>query len=244
MAHSSSFNSAAFLQRRTIRERGETSWGSVCIENRLCWMLESSYQPSFQPASPISSLRLRSLSLAIDPATDSFIPFEPILNVPALGSFIFITVIFSALIQRTNQVEEAVQDRNTALQRLRDLKSKELAGYDNVKKEDIQLLLEQYERAVLREEALRNLVPGVVRIVPPSAGSQKEEEASIIAKQLLGKEFNIGVPKRELSQNGELPVTAIWALVVVALVLVGQFVFWGWMYVNDPTGSLSSSSII
>ncbi|KAG7349293.1 deacetylase [Nitzschia inconspicua] len=162
----------------------------------------------------------------------------------SLGIPVAAVVIFSALIQRTNQVEQAVQDRNTALQRLRDLKSKELAGYDNVKKEDIQLLLEQYERAVLREEALRNLVPGVVRIVPPSAGSQKEEEASIIAKQLLGKEFNIGVPKREISQNGELPVTAIWALVVVAVVLAGQFVFWGWMYVNDPTGSLSSSSII
>lgn len=191
-------------------------------------------------------LELRSIMLAEDPltTTTSAAPtFEPVLNVPALVTFLFISIVFSALTLRTVQVEQAVQDRNLKLQCLRDLKSKELAGDGTVTKEDVEAMKEQYEQAVRTEEALRNLVPGVVRIVPPSAGDQKEEEASVVAKQLLGKDFDIGVPKQERNPEGQLPALAIGALAAVALLLVGQFVFLNWMFINDPTSPMSTGAI-
>lgn len=168
--------------------------------------------------------------------------FEPELNVPAFATFLFISAIFSALILRTQQVEQAVQTRNLKLERLRDLKSKELAGEDGVSTQDIEQVLRDYEDAVRKEEALRNVVPGVVRIVPPSAGDQKEEEASVVAKQLLGKDFDIGVPKRERNESG-FSALAIGALATVGVILLGLFVFLNVMYITDPSSPLVGTSL-
>ncbi|KAL3903240.1 MAG: hypothetical protein SGILL_010521 [Bacillariaceae sp.] len=123
--------------------------------------------------------------------------------------------------------------RNLKLQQLRDLKSKVLAGDQGVSTKDVELMLQDYEEAVRKEEALRNVIPGVVRIVPPSAGDRKEEEASVVAKQLLGKEFDIGVPKRERNESG-FSAVAIGALTVVGLILVALLGFLSMMYLQDP----------
>jgi nitrate reductase NapE component len=228
---------SAFVPSRTKPERQRSLTREPHLVDR-CWRHSPSSISCIQ-ATPSALSSLDYFPTNSPPTT-----FEPVLNVPALVTFLFITVIFSALILRTNQVEQAVQDRNVKLQKLRDMKSKELAGEDGVQKEDVQRVLKQYEQAVRTEEALRNLIPGVVRIVPPSAGDEKEEEASLVAKQMLGKDFDIGVPKRERNQSGQLSGVAIGALVMVAVLLVGQFIFLGWMYTNDPTSPMSSSSII
>jgi nitrate reductase NapE component len=165
--------------------------------------------------------------------TTTPVTFEPILSVPALVSFVFVSTILSALILRTNQVEQAVQNRNTMLYKVRDLKSKKLAGDASISKLDVDSVLVQYEQAVRTEEALRTLVPGIVRIVPPSDANQKDE-ARAVAKQLLGKEYDIGVQQREQDRYGQLPGVAIGVLVVIALLLVGQLGFMSWMFVNDP----------
>jgi hypothetical protein len=171
-------------------------------------------------------------------ATAATTTFEPQLNVPAFITFLFISILFSALILRTTQVEQAVQTRKHKLKRLRDLKSKELAGDDSVSTQDIQQVLRDYEEAVRKEESLRNVIPGVVRIVPPSAGDQEEEEASVVAKQLLGKDFEIGAPKREQNENGFTPV-AVGALATVGVILIGLFAFLNVMYLADPSSPLA-----
>jgi len=166
--------------------------------------------------------------------TSTFEPvvFEPILNVPALITFVLITTVFSALILRTNQVEDAVQTRKRRQEEVRALKAKEV-GEGTVSPEQIQQTLELYRDAVQQEEKLRNILPGV-RIVPPSSGDRKEEEAQAIAKQYLGEDFNIGVPKRynekrgekeDGSADGSLPNVAIGVLAMVALSQIGLLAF-------------------
>lgn len=152
--------------------------------------------------------------------------FEPILNVPALITFLLITTVFSALILRTNQVEDAVQTRKRRQEEVRVLKAKEI-GEGAISSEELRQTLQLYEDAVKEEERLRNILPGV-RIVPPSAGDRKEEEAQAIAKQYLGEDFNIGVPKRyneKRDDEGGLPGVAIGVLAVVALSQVGLLAF-------------------
>ncbi|KAL3905523.1 MAG: hypothetical protein SGILL_009644 [Bacillariaceae sp.] len=168
--------------------------------------------------------------------------YEPQLDVPAFLTFFLISVIFSALILRTQQVEQAVQTRNARLERLRDMKSKELAGEEGVSAQDVEKVLRDYEDAVRNEEGLRNVIPGVVRIVPPSAGNEKEQEASVVAKQLLGKDFDIGVPKRERNESG-FSALAIGALATVGVLLLGLFVFLNVMYITDPTSPIAGGSI-
>lgn len=151
--------------------------------------------------------------------------FEPILNIPALITFLLITTVFSALILRTNQVEDAVQTRKRRQEEVRALKAKEIVG--TVSPEQIQQTLQMYEDAVRQEEKLRNILPGV-RIVPPSSSDRKEEEARAIAKQYLGEDFNIGVPERyneKRDDEGTLPSVAVGVLAMVALSQVGLLAF-------------------
>lgn len=160
--------------------------------------------------------------------TSTFEPvvFEPVLNVPALITFLFITTIFSALIIRTNQVEDAVQTRKRMQEEVRSMKLKEMSE-GMVSPEQKQQTLQLYEDAVRQEENLRNILPGV-RIVPPSASDRKEEEARAIAKEYLGQDFNIGVPKRyneKRDDEGGVSSVAIGVLAVVALSQVGLLFF-------------------
>mmetsp|Transcript_3714 Transcript_3714/g.10536 ORF Transcript_3714/g.10536 Transcript_3714/m.10536 type:complete len:263 (-) Transcript_3714:404-1192(-) len=170
--------------------------------------------------------------------------FEPILNVPALVTFVGITTVFSALIVRTNQVEDAVQNRKKRQEEVRALKAREV-GEGTVSPKELRDTLERYEQAVRTEESLRNLVPGVVRIVPPSASDKREEEARAIARQYLGRDFDIGVPKRDTTtmteggEGGGLPGAAIGVLVLVALSQVGLLAFFN--FGADPvTGNGSA----
>mmetsp|Transcript_6208 Transcript_6208/g.15081 ORF Transcript_6208/g.15081 Transcript_6208/m.15081 type:complete len:242 (+) Transcript_6208:188-913(+) len=160
--------------------------------------------------------------------TSTFEPvvFEPVLNVPALITFVLITTVFSALIVRTNQVEDAVQMRKRRQEQVRALKAREV-GEGQVPPKEIQQTLQLYEDAVRQEEKLRNILPGV-RIVPPSSSDRREEEAQAIAKQYLGQDFNIGVPKRyneKRDDEGSLPSVAIGVLAMVALSQVGLLAF-------------------
>ncbi len=120
-------------------------------------------------------------------------------------------------------MEGAVQERKEALQALRALKAKELAGDGAVSKSQMEELLLRYEGSLRREEALRNVLPGgAVRIVPPSASDEGEEEARAVARQLLGRDFDVGVDRRERDGDGRLlPAGAAGILAVLLLGLVG-----------------------
>lgn len=149
--------------------------------------------------------------------------FEPVLDVQAFSTFVVIIGVFAALSFRTNQVEGAVQERKQALENLRLVKSKELAGDDSVNGAVIQVALDEFEQAVQKEEKLRNIIPGVVRIVPPSSADSKEEEARVIAKQFLGKDFDIGTTKREEVQSRNVPTLALVAVLSIFILQAALF---------------------
>jgi len=162
--------------------------------------------------------------------------FEPVLDVQAFSTFVVIISVFAALSFRTNQVEGAVQGRKEALENLRLVKSKELAGDENIDEAAIQLALDKFEDAVKKEEELRNIIPGVVRIVPPSSADSKEEEARAVAKQFLGKDFDIGTTKREEVQSRNVPTLAL-----VAVLLL--FIFQAALFITASGDLMAMSSV-
>jgi hypothetical protein len=182
------------------------------------------------------STRLLDLLVAIDNAAPESVgmgttSFEPVLDVPALGTFLVISIVFAALNFRTSQIQKVVQERNYWLEQVRDLKSKELAG-DTVEESVLQNALGNYESAVVKEEQLRNLVPGVVRISPPSTASEADEKAAAMAKQFLGKDYDIGTGQRKDAEgDGKLPTIALAVLAVIFLAQMSLFVF---MNLSDP----------
>ena len=172
--------------------------------------------------------QLFSWHFVLEPAvTASEQVFEPVLNVPALGTFLFISIVFSLLQIRTSQVEAAVQERKKALAELRQIKSLELTEeYDTA---TVQQALEQFEQAVQTEERLRNIIPGVARIVPPNAANDPaEQEARAAAKQFLGKEYDVGMEQRSNNDNSNEDMASSKAtsspvaIIVLALVFLSQ----------------------
>lgn len=139
---------------------------------------------------------------------------SPMLNVPEMVSYLLLTALFAALMMRTSQVEDAAKTRKRMQDEVRAMKLREM-GEGPVSVEQNQRTLQRYEDAVRKEEALRTVLPGV-RIRPPSARGQKEEEARALARRYLGREFDIGVPKPESETDPSM------ALGVVAAVALGQ----------------------
>ena len=159
------------------------------------------------PGAPFNDILLPETAAAIMTTSIDAVPqpsqsFEPIVNVPAMLSSVFIASIFGALIFRTNQVERAVQERNERLQELRAYKSKQLANSNNNgtiesstgTDADLTLFLQRYEEAVQKEEKLRNVLPWTsrIRIVAPSGGRAEEQQARADARRFLGKDYDIG----------------------------------------------------
>jgi hypothetical protein len=155
---------------------------------------------------------------------NDLVVFEPVLNVPALGTFLFVMAVFGLLSIRTSQVEQAVQERNSALKELREAKSKELSG--GAEEVNVQKSLERFDKAMEKEDNLRTIIPGV-RIVPPSNGNKAEEEARVAARQFLNKEVNIGAGSSSKQEEGDgrLPMAALGVLALLATSLVALLVF-------------------
>lgn len=109
-----------------------------------------------------------------------------------------------------------------ALEDLRNAKSKALVVDDG--EDAVQKALKRFEEALEKEESLRSIVPGVVRIVPPSAGNEQEEQARVAAKQMLGKDTFLGASKKS-EGGGRLPTAALAILAVIGVSMVGLLVF-------------------
>ena len=147
--------------------------------------------------------------------------------------------IFGFLSYRTSQVEQAVIERNRAVENLRLVKSRELEGTaaagDDNDGEKIQQAIERFEKAIEKEDRLRTVIPGFARIVPPSNGNKKEEEARIAAKQFLGRDVNIGAPPRKETGDGRLPTAAI---IVLITLFVSQFALLVFLGLDSNTSGM------
>lgn len=137
---------------------------------------------------------------SIDTAT---ITFEPIVNVPALGAFLLIFTLYSFLVTKQNAIKDAAEKRKQALINVRQTKSNQLAGKDIVAMSDgddgiddsieVQRALAAYKEAILNEESVRTIAPGI-RIRAPDGIS---EEDRLAAKQFVGIDFQQTDEKQE-----------------------------------------------
>ena len=122
--------------------------------------------------------------------------FEPVLNIPALFSFLVVVVLFSFLQMRVSAIEQAAEKRNQALEQLRAVKTQELTG--EVSAKQVEQAVQVYRQAYERVETLRTVIPGIARIVPPpsqsSQAAMRENQAA--AQQFLG----IASPSEEEEQ--------------------------------------------
>ena len=112
---------------------------------------------------------------------------KPIVNGPALSSFLIISIVFGLLQQRINSVSTAAKRRSEALESLRKVESLQLSVSDEDRptEADVVRAKAAYESALKNELSLRTLIPGVVRIVAPNDPKREEEERAA-AKRFLG----------------------------------------------------------
>lgn len=205
------FATAAFAPCFLTRPSGRTFTG----KSRNAYHLALSDSSVFQYAS--NSVQGTSLS-SVAIAGDSAQVFEPIVNVPALGSFLFIAIVFSFLILRVRQVENAVERRKAALTELRQVKSQELSG--GVSESAVAKALKEYEDALNSEEDARVIIPGV-RVVAPNQPAARNEEDVAAARQFLGIDLSdessaSASSKKEKERTG-LSTGSVAVLAVVAL---------------------------
>jgi hypothetical protein len=130
---------------------------------------------------------LISASMAVSPDAD----FAPVLNVPALGSFLFIAVLYGWLVNRLSQISQTVDQRTNALEQLKKLKAQQLAGLAT--NDQVSEAVETFRFYYTRVEQLRNVLPNtdLIRISPPptSVGTEshrQREENQAAARRYLG----------------------------------------------------------
>jgi hypothetical protein len=167
--------------------------------------------------------------------TEKTTEFEPILNVPALGSFLLILAIFSFLVQRTSAIEQAADERTRAVEQVRKLKSLALSG--DATPEDVDQAIASYRDAYDKVEKLRYVIPGVARITPPPAGSLSRkfmEENEMAAQQFLGIESEESITVSDKRENGDKQTGLSPILIaVLAVVATSQIMLLG-LLSSDP----------
>jgi len=125
--------------------------------------------------------------------------FEPMVNVPALSSFLIISVVFGLLQLRINSVSQAAKRRSAALESLRKVESLQLSTSD-VDEVDVARAKAAYENALRDELNLRTIIPGV-RIVAPNDPKRDEEERAA-AKRFLGwSDEDLGIHEYDNDQS-------------------------------------------
>mmetsp|Transcript_13 Transcript_13/g.17 ORF Transcript_13/g.17 Transcript_13/m.17 type:complete len:214 (-) Transcript_13:174-815(-) len=183
------------------------------VGTRLLSRSRSSGLMSFpSPQKDIISVFDQSCTFQLSLETQSF---EPQVDTSALVSFSLIVCVFSLLQFRINQVNDAAILRKSALEKLRAIKSKELAN-DGISSVEVEDAVSAYKDCMENEEKLRTLIPGI-RIVAPNGPASASEEEVAAAKQFLGVDLREGI-KKTSKENGMSNV----AVAVLALVGLSQ----------------------
>jgi hypothetical protein len=124
--------------------------------------------------------------------------FEPILNIPALFVFVFIMTMFVSLQYRIHLMNHAAEERNVALQNLRQLKVQQLSNTNSNNnntlvststslQQQINDSLDQYEQSYIKFESLRTILPGVRILAPPSIHNNPtiQQEHDVMIQQYI-----------------------------------------------------------
>jgi hypothetical protein len=136
--------------------------------------------------------------------------FEPVLNVPQLGAFLFIAIIFVMLQLRIRSIEDAAQKRTIALDKVRKLKTQSLSssstGQDTaVTSNEVMNAIDEYRQRYEEVERLRELIPGIRIVQPPSQTMTRQRMDDNIAgaQQFLGIVPEMNVQQQQNNNNND-----------------------------------------
>lgn len=182
--------------------------------------------------------------------------FEPVLNVPALGSFILIMTVFLLLRLRVNAISDAAETRMAALETLRQVKSDELSsgtgykasedrnnnsedGVSSVSPEKVKQAVEAYRTALTREEGLRNLIPGI-RLRAPNNPQRSEGDRQAVRQFLDDEDLkNLLLEVEENSTDDDLEEgpSTIALTTLLAVVFGSQVILFLFLSMDDTTAN-------
>jgi hypothetical protein len=163
--------------------------------------------------------------------------FEPVMNYPALASFLLIATVFGLLQLRTNGISTAAARRVAALKALREVKSQQLSlssisqsssqsrpGAGDLSAYEanelvVRQAMKEYEAALDEEERLRTIIPGVRIIAPNNPNSSKSDIAA--AKQFLNRDLGEGDSSTNNGQAEGQEGKGLSNALTVVIVLVG-----------------------
>jgi hypothetical protein len=180
--------------------------------------------------------------------------FEPVLNVPALGSFVLIMTMALLLQWRISAIGQAAETRMAALEHLRRAKVNQLANNNNSNNnnnnnntatstnEQVQDALRAYEEALAKEEELRTILPGIIRLRAPNNPLTSVRDLQV-ARQFLGANATI-LQQLQQDQDDEnddkpsnnlppLALGALWAF----LLLGSQILLFLFLSMNDTVAT-------
>lgn len=158
--------------------------------------------------------------------------FSPVLNVPALSSFLVVGAIFLFLQLRISGIGRAADQRTEALEELRGVKKLELVG--KTTPDEVKLALDKYRETYDRVEELRTVVPGVRIAPPPSQSLSRERMEDNVkgARQFLSIDPEPSEGNDDQTER-KLPLSLVLLLAVVAASQIGLLVL---LSVDPVTG--------
>ena len=161
--------------------------------------------------------------------------FEPVLNIPALGSFVLIMTVFALLRFRVNAIEQAANARTAALVKLREIKSNELA--QKATTEQVKAAVTVYERALIEEKKLRTIVPGI-RLRAPNSPQRSEGDRQAVRQflnqqNLLDDDDNDDDESVQDDPPSSVPTVALGTL--LAFIFGSQIMLFVFLSMDDAT---------
>jgi hypothetical protein len=158
--------------------------------------------------------------------------FSPVLNVPALSSFLVVAAIFLFLQIRIAMIGRAADQRTEALEELRSVKKLELVG--RTTPDEVQRALNKYRETYDRVEELRTVVPGARIAPPPSQSLSRERMEDNVkgARQFLSIDPEPSEEKDDKTDKS-LPLPLVLLLAAVAASQIGLLVL---LSVDPVTG--------
>jgi hypothetical protein len=171
--------------------------------------------------------------------------FEPVLNVPALSVFLLVTAIFGFLQWRINAIGRAAEERTEALDKLREIKVKELSEPEKTDTAQVDAALKAYENAYWKVENLRTLLPGVRIIPPPSQSLNRKimDENSAAAQQFLKIPIEDNTTSNARADNDTRRVSP-GLIAILTVVAISQIALLVLFVATDPMLTTSGNGLV
>jgi hypothetical protein len=156
-----------------------------------------------------------------------------------------VTAIFGFLQWRINAIGRAAEERTEALDKLREIKVKELSEPEKTDTAQVDAALKAYENAYWKVENLRTLLPGVRIIPPPSQSLNRKimDENSAAAQQFLKIPIEDNTTSNARADNDTRRVSP-GLIAILTVVAISQIALLVLFVATDPMLTTSGNGLM